>query len=621
MAAAIDAPGGLLDIGRPVLRRDGATNPPAKSPMRIPTLLLTGATLLGPLAAQCSTFANTPSGTNLQLADDSLRTVGLGFPFTFHGVSYNTITVCSNGFVWLGTVGLDDFDQLASDYFDNENDLLSYGPRIAVCWDDWNPAGGGTVEFRSDGSSASVVWKNVAHFGTTVGTLNAELVLASTNEFFIKIDAATVAPGSSCIVGSSAGGGAAANSLTWSTTLPGIVTNCTGYQLFTTGTLSLMGQIVQQIPTAPAAIDHLAQAGTLSTCAPGTYPALATAPVAFGSGCPAFSLTNPSAIYEAFTPTGGANPTDLSGLSIKFLKTGSLYVTTAGGGLDTSYLTLGTPVPQFDESIATGLTVGPMGQFPFAGATFTHVDAAANGFLVLESGTTSDFSPTAGEFLGQATRIAPHWSDYDFTFAGTFYWQNNDPNFCMATWANAEMYSQPGTSNTFQVKLFANGDITFSYGTVASAFDDVVVGITLGHGAIAPGASNLDAAISTPVIQDLGALTLPLELTASGPASINTTLTLAASGLNGAGVGVFVIGGTATNIDLTSLGMPACSAYCSTDQILITFVGPSGMSLGIPIPATPGLIGATGHVQAAAFAPVNAFGLITSNRQTLTIGL
>ncbi len=94
------------------------------------------------------------------------------------------------------------------------------------------------------------------------------------------------------------------------------------------------------------------------------------APTTFGIGCPPAAIANQNAIYELFTPSGGANPTDMSGLSLMFVKSGTTYITTAGPGFDTSYLTQGTVVTQFDETIVADLGMGTMGTFPFCNAEF-----------------------------------------------------------------------------------------------------------------------------------------------------------------------------------------------------------------------------------------------------------
>ena len=591
--------------------------------MRLPMSLLAAATMLcaaaSPIAAQCSTFANSPPGSDLQLGDDEVITVGLQFPFVFDNQSYTTISICSNGYVWLGSVTADAFGLRGADWFDNVNDFLDFGPRIAVCWDDWNPDAGGGVYYRPEATYASVVWKNVPRFGG-IGQLNAELVLTATGDFWIDWDITSVASSDMSLVGTSAGGGAPPNPVDWSTAVNTVIPGCTGHEVFGPGGFDLAGVIHRHAPTTPAAIDHTVLAGTLSTCPPGNYPPLATTPLAFGVGCPTFTITSPNAIYEAFTPTSSNHPTDLSGLSIEFVKNGTTYTTTTGPGFDTSYLTQGTVVPQFDETIATGLPVGPMGVFPFSTGGFAFVDAAANGYVLLQAGGSSDFSPTAAEFLAGLARIAPHWSDYDFTFAGTFYWSNNDANFCMATWENVEMYAQPGTSNTFQVKLRSNGNIVFSYGNVASAFDDVLAGITLGNGATNPGASDLSDSGNNPVVRDLGTIMLPLEHTASGPASINTVLNLWADNLNGGVVGAFVVG-QPISIDLSPFGAPGCSSYVTIDDIYFAFASNGRLTLTFAVPPSPPLFGLVVHTQAAVLTPVNPFGIIASNRLTFTIGL
>ena len=70
-------------------------------PVRLLALALS---IAAPAVAQCSALSLSPPGTDLQLGDDDVRTVGLGFAFPFDTETYTTISVAANGFVWLGTV-------------------------------------------------------------------------------------------------------------------------------------------------------------------------------------------------------------------------------------------------------------------------------------------------------------------------------------------------------------------------------------------------------------------------------------------------------------------------------------------------------------------------------------
>lgn len=595
--------------------------------MRNPSLLLLAAVAVCSHAvAQCTALGNTPSGTNLALGDDAVRTIGLEFPFAFGGHTFTTISVCSNGFVWLGSVNAPDFAGLGADYFDNDADFTALGPRIAVAWDDWNPAGGGSVTYVGDANSASIVWKGVPRFGNIGVQANMELVLSSSGSIHLRYGPTMSVPQTSCIVGISAGLGATPTAVDWSSSLPSSLASSTQFESFAGTTFDLVGQTIALVPSAPLGTSWNASAATLTACPPRTYPPLATTPVSYGTGCPAQSIVAPSAIYERFTPTGGVNPTDLSGRSIRFVRSGTTYSTTNGPGFDNSYLTQGTPVVLGDEVVVRGLSFGAMGSFPFGSLTVGSISVCDNGYLDLQGTIGSEFAPTIDALLGtagQGARIAPHWSDYDLTSAGAFYWSNNDPNFCMATWAGVESYSQPGTSNTFQAKLFANGDIVFSYGNVTSLLDDVIAGVSMGNNAVDPRGSDLTQAIVAPVVRNLGTIVLPLAHGAVGRAALNTAITLTARNAPvSSQFGLFVLSGTQANDDLTALGAPGCRGYVPLDVTYFAIVNGAGrFEQPLFIPPVPAFVGVTLFSQAAAFAPLNAFGVISSNGLSWTIGL
>jgi ELWxxDGT repeat protein len=75
-------------------------------------------------------------------------------------------------------------------------------------------------------------------------------------------------------------------------------------------------------------------------------------------------------------------------------------------------------------------------------------------------------------------------------------------------------------------------------------------------------------------------------------------------------------------LDLAAAGMPGCTLHCPLDAVTLlpaTTTGSAVSTLGIP--DDPALLGLEVHAQSASFVPgVNAFGAITSNGVTMTIG-
>ncbi|HLQ36514.1 MAG TPA: hypothetical protein VK348_01845, partial [Planctomycetota bacterium] len=490
------------------------------------------------LAQICSRFANSPPGTNLGLTDDSGRVVQLPFAFPFNGGTITSIGICSNGYVWLGAPPATN----PWDFTDSEAEMLSQPARIAVCWDDWNPglaAAGNGVFFHATATQANIVWKGVPRFASTTVFANMELVLDSSGLIHLSYDASMSAPNDACITGVSTGGGAVANAISW-TPLPGVVGN-TAYQLFTPLAFNLAGTSMGLVPASPTT--YATASLPLGTCAPGNYAPIASTAV-YGSGCPRPNGT----WYEQFA----SGSIDLSGLSIQFTRLGPLtYLVVPGPGLDTSY-TPADILTQTDDSQVT-VPVGPMGSFPFAGLSVASIAADSNGYLWMAPSTVNDFTPSSAEFATQGPRIAPLWHDWNFVLGGTFYWTTTAGS-CMGTWENVAAYGVPGSQNTFQVKLLANGDIVFNYGTVLNNSTNggiAIVGLSPGATGDA-GSNDLGAAMAPPTLIDLTTL-IATPLTHSGttvPAFGSAYIVAINNIPAGSAIGAFIYSFTQVNVDL-----------------------------------------------------------------------
>ncbi len=91
------------------------------------------------LYTECPTyewFEISGVGTSLNLDDDDIRTLSLPFSFKYYGTNYNQVSVCSNGFLVMGSS--------SNTAWSNEQLPSSNAYRmIAGIWDDLLPAGGG----------------------------------------------------------------------------------------------------------------------------------------------------------------------------------------------------------------------------------------------------------------------------------------------------------------------------------------------------------------------------------------------------------------------------------------------------------------------------------------------
>ncbi|MCZ6716364.1 MAG: PEP-CTERM sorting domain-containing protein [Gammaproteobacteria bacterium] len=126
--------------------------------------------------------------------------------------------------------------------------------------------------------------------------------------------------------------------------------------------------------------------------------------------------------------------------------------------------------------------------FGFQGTIYTGAEVSTNGFLSLGGSNGSgccDGSVTG--LLSGSPRIAPAW--YDLV-TSVFFLNTTVAGRAVITWQGAEFSNN--TVNTFQVQLFANGDIIFGYDTL-TPLQDVghrhhgLVGLSPGMGAVDPG--------------------------------------------------------------------------------------------------------------------------------------
>jgi hypothetical protein len=570
--------------------------------------MLVAAMLAAPSLAQCLTISNPQANTAIPLTDDSGRVVALPFSFPFNGTNYTQIGICSNGFLWLGNVNG------PWPYTDSEAAFLSDAPRIAPMWDDLNPGTGGSVYYMADAASAHVVWKNVPYFGQTANVANMEVVLLSNGAIIFHYASGMPSGSSTSITGITAGNGAPASPVTWSTNPA--VAGATGYELFPAAGFSLSGTTFMLTPTGAATYATVPLAGGLPNCTGPFMPSASQA--AFGGGCPRATGT----FYEFFN--GGQF--DLSNTSILLTSLGgNQYLASAGPGLDNSFGP-GDIQPQGDDTQVTVSTAGLSGGgFPYGGQTVTSVAACSNGYLWMTANALNDFSATELEFANQSPRIAPCWADWNFNPAtlgggGTFYWTQN-ANFCMATWENVAAYGQAGSQNTFQVKLLANGDVVFSYGTVtnnATLSATAIVGLSGGNTLFPAGSINMSGALTVPIIGHITpSQVTPLTHTVGAAPVLGSPYVLNASNIPvGTGLGAFVIGFVQLNpgVDLTGFGATGCYQFETIDFSTFLVVGGATMTFNLNIPSN-GLFGGINLTsQAATFTPgANPLGVLTSN--------
>ncbi len=118
------------------------------------------------------------------ITEDGNVPIALSSPFTFYGVSYNTVFVNMNGNVT--------FVAPNPDFSPSQADFLGSQPRIAGVWDDWSPQdpAQGTVRARQTASSLAVEWFDVRHYGLVDCGLGAS-GFQDSNTFCIELDYAS----------------------------------------------------------------------------------------------------------------------------------------------------------------------------------------------------------------------------------------------------------------------------------------------------------------------------------------------------------------------------------------------------------------------------------------------
>lgn len=108
-------------------------------------------------------------------ADDDFVLADLGFSFNFYGTVYTRAFLGSNGFITFGT---DD-----SAFGNDDLTVLSYLPRLAVLWDDWQfeQAKADAVYYLTLGSPGSrrfvVQWHKVFHYVSSPSSADFEAIL------------------------------------------------------------------------------------------------------------------------------------------------------------------------------------------------------------------------------------------------------------------------------------------------------------------------------------------------------------------------------------------------------------------------------------------------------------
>ncbi len=583
--------------------------------LRTTLACLVAATLAAPATSQSPCF-DLVLGTNLNLGDDTTaQGLPLGFTFTYAGVAYTDICVCSNGYIWFGATSVP-----GGDFSPSEAELLAGAPRLCPMWNDFNPSipGSGQVWFNNTNPGvATVTWAGVFSFGTTTPS-SMQVTFAADNSITITYGSIVPPAGQPvAILGASPGGGAASNPVSFAT-LPLTITGDTFAEAIPSpaGTpLPYAGQKILFTATSPGFV------ASDIACTPNTLPGPAAA-LPVGIGCP--SPGGPS-LYETFSP---ANPNvDLSGLDLSLEPTGpDSYL--AQPGLSSTWFAGFTNNLGAGDDTATAVTL-PFA-FPYNGASVATIYVSSNGFLTL-----GDANPGSGCCAGSAPqlfngppRVAGWWKDLNPAASGGVYADLDalSGDF-VVTWDSVPEFGT-ASANTFQIALSPTGRITTRWQSVARVSGTFLAGYSPGNGVAPLPPTDLSTVTATPVGNSI---VLPLAQAPLGDSRpvVGSTFNIGVDNIalfpNGVLTMLFISTELPGGLPLDSLGLTGCTAYVALPELTTrTNVTVAQLStfFSIGIPADPSLYGVELMSQAASDdATANAFGFRLSNGLLWQLGL
>lgn len=335
-----------------------------------------------------------------------------------------------------------------------------------------------------------------------------------------------------------------------------------------------------------------------------------------GAGC----YTSGRTVYEWFPSLAAM---DLANTTVTMLPTGNGYFVTSGP--TSAWHAPTVPGLGLSDDSVVGVTL-PFG-FPHPGGSTHEVAVCANGFCWLGTAPASgagDYTPTVAELLSLAPRLCAMWTDLlpdgAVNVDNVFFEVDPTNQSAYLTWVNVPAYANNAVRVNLQIALFADGTVQFRYGSVQGHTTPGLVGYSPGLGAVDTGNRDFSAGW----FLSAGPEIAPLSLGATLPLLGTTVLHTIGSLPSGAVLAARLLSFTALPaVDLAPFGAAGCQLLVDTSAGSVDFVPGGGSTAALPlaIPAAAVLLGVQLHGQAAAFVPgVNPLGLLTSNRNTLTLG-
>jgi len=539
--------------------------------------------------AQAPCF-DTNLGTNLGLSDDSFSGIlPLGFSFTYGGVTYTDVQVCSNGYLVMG-IGAPG----AADYMPTVAELTGNPqPRICPMWMDFNPTIAGSGQVYANAVPAAgpnpayftVTWDGVFNFGGSIPhTLQIAIIDGGTVQF--SYGANLTQNTNTWLVGASPGNAAVPNPVSFSV-LP-IVS--AGPTLHETGTGALPFAATNNA-WIPGGLGYVVTA--TAGCASRTN---------YGTGC----VASYASYYEHFATTPSI---DLSNTAITMLHTGVGYIVLTGTTTFVAPSGTATNLALGDDATTV---IAPSAPIPSPGGPVSSLTVCSNGFISTASNGAS-YTPTPAAMLAWPNLAWSVWRDFFPTAAGAdnVYFEEVG-GIVYVTWLNVRGYvgtAQGTTPSTFQFQFdIATGNVHI----VFQSMDTVSVsgwtggeGWVIGYSPAGPSADPGSVDISTVLTATIvvgAADTVPLALTASTLPTLGAAVTLNVINIPaGTPFGAVLFGLTNPNLPLAGIGMAGCTQYTNGIATVLFFTPASSVVLNVP--TNPSFVGVHVLCQGATYSP------------------
>jgi hypothetical protein len=564
------------------------------------------ATLTATLSAQIPCY-DPVLGTDLALIDDSFSPVlPLGFTFTYNGVGYTDIQVCSNGYIVFGAgaPGAADFSPTVAEL--NTNPQARYCPM----WMDFNPAIAGSGHVWSKAVPAVgptpahmvVTWDNVYNFGGTIPH-SMQVTLVSDNRILNRYGTNLSSNTNTYIVGASPGSGAVANPVNFAVR-PLLALGSAVLHQNATGAFVMAGTSIEWTSAPPGYIVNDNAACPLPTH------------TSYGAGC----YNRPASFYELFA----AGTFDLGGTSMSMLFSGGGYSVVPG---ITTYLAPSggaTSLALIDDSVAS---VALSAAMPYQGGSTASLEVCSNGFVSAAPGNLSPFTPDVVGHLGAPQASWRSWHDFNPSIVGSGAVKFEEiAGVAYITWDGVWNYlgTSAADASTMQIQFeVATGNVHFHWVSMTALGNGFLVGYSPGGPSFDPGNRDISATLaggfsvtSTDVIA--------LALSAAPVPALGSTVTWTISNIPATALlSVHLVSFSsiaAPGVDLGFLGAPGCNQLINTPTTnFVLFGGPSATN-NITIPNNPLFAGLAIHSQGASInLPSNVLGVITSNGVTSVI--